>query len=127
MKKLSIFILMLFSCTTLMFAQTVTMVFKPTSATINDSQGSYTSQQFDCPNMLVNDNQTSVQIAIAGDIMNLYPTQYNKDTYINVVNHKNVEVKAVAYRSNNSNKIYLVVITTKNGNKSVVINFKSEI
>ena len=56
------------------------MLFKPTSATINDSQGSYTSEHFDCSNMSVTDNKTSVSIAIAGDKMTLYPNQYNKDT-----------------------------------------------
>lgn len=123
MKRLISFLLMQVCCATLMFAQT--MVFKPTSATIKDQQGSYTSQQFDCPNMLVNDNNTTVDIAIAGDKMTLYPNQYNKDAYISVVQQGNTEVKAVAYRSSSSNKIYLVVMTTKYGDKSVTINFKT--
>ncbi len=100
------------------------MLFKPISATINDSQGSYTSEQFDCPNMLVNDNNTTVDIAIAGDKITLYPNQYNKDTYMSVVQQGNTEVKAVAYRSSSTNKIYLVVMTTQSENKSVTINFK---
>lgn len=100
------------------------MLFKPISATINDSQGSYTSEQFDCPNMLVNDNNTTVDIAIAGDKITLYPNQYNKDTYMSVVQQGDTEVKAVAYRSSSANKIYLVVITTRKGNKTVTINFK---
>lgn len=67
MKRILLFILMQICCTTLMIAQT--MLFKPTSATINDSQGSYTSEHFDCSNMSVTDNKTSVSIAIAGDKM----------------------------------------------------------
>lgn len=122
MKKVSLFILMQICCTTLMIAQT--MLFKPISATINDNQGSYTSDRFDCSNMLVTDNKNSVSIAIAGDKMTLYTDQYNKDTYIAIVRQKNIELKIVAYRSSNSNNIFLVVMTTKNGNKSVTINFK---
>ena len=109
-------------CTTLMIAQT--MLFKPTSATINDSQGSYTSEHFDCSNMLVTDNKTSVSIAIAGDKMTLYPNQYNKDTYTAIARQGNIELKIVAYRSSDSNNIFLVTMTTKNEDQSVTINFK---
>lgn len=122
MKRILLFILMQICCTTLMIAQT--MLFKPTSATINDSQGSYTSEHFDCSNMSVTDNKTSVSIAIAGDKMTLYPNQYNKDTYIAIAHQGNIELKIVAYRSSNSNNIFLVTMTTKNGNQSVTINFK---
>lgn len=78
MKRLALFLLLQTCCSILMFAQA--LIFKPTSATINDSQGSYTSEHFDCSVMLVTDNRTSVSIAIAGDKMTLYPNQYNKDT-----------------------------------------------
>lgn len=122
MKRILLFTLMQICCTTLMIAQT--MLFKPTSATINDSQGSYTSEHFDCSNMLVTDNRTSVSIAIAGDKMTLYPNQYNKDTYIAIARQGNIELKIVAYRSSNSNNIFLVTMTTKIGNQSVTINFK---
>lgn len=122
MKRILLFTLMQIYCTTLMIAQT--MLFKPTSATINDSQGSYTSEHFDCSNMLVTDNKTSVSIAIAGDKMTLYPNQYNKDTYTAIARQGNIELKIVAYRSSNSNNIFLVTTTTKNGNQSVTINFK---
>lgn len=122
MKRILLFILMQICCTTLMIAQT--MLFKPTSATINDNQGSYTSEHFDCSNMSVTDNKTSVSIAIAGDKMTLYPNQYNKDTYIAIARQGNIELKIVAYRSSNSNNIFLVTMTTKNGNQSVTINFK---
>lgn len=122
MKRILLFILMQICCTTLMIAQT--MLFKPTSATINDSQGSYTSEHFDCSNMSVTDNKTSVSIAIAGDKMTLYPNQYNKDTYIAIARQGNIELKIVAYRSSNSNNIFLVTMTTKNGNQSLTINFK---
>lgn len=122
MKRLALFLLLQTCCSILMFAQA--LIFKPTSATINDSQGSYTSEHFDCSVMLVTDNRTSVSIAIAGDKMTLYPNQYNKDTYIAIVRQGNIELKIVAYRSSNSNNIFLVTMTTKNGNQSVTINFK---
>lgn len=121
--KRFIFLLLMLVCVAVS-TSAQTMLFKPTSATINDNQGSYTSQQFDCPNMLVNDNNATVDIAIAGSKITLYPNQYNKDAYMSVVQQGNTEVKAVAYRSSSSNKIYLVVMTTQNGNKSVTINFK---
>ena len=54
----------------------------------------------------------------------IHPNQYNKDTYIAVARQGNIELKIVAYRSSDSNNIFLVVMTTKNGNKSVTINFK---
>lgn len=122
MKRLALFLLLQTCCSILMFAQA--LIFKPTSATINDSQGSYTSEHFDCSVMLVTDNRTSVSIAIAGDKMTLYPNQYNKDTYIAIARQGNNELKIVAYRSSNSNNIFLVTMTTKNGNQSVTINFK---
>ena len=65
-----------------------------------------------------------LSIAIAGDKMTLYPNQYNKDTYIAIARQGNIELKIVAYRSSNSNNIFLVTMTTKNGNQSVTINFK---
>lgn len=122
MKRFTFFLLIQIYFTVSIFAQT--MVFKPTSATINDSQGSYTSEHFDCSIMFVTDNKTSVSIAIAGDKMTLYPNQYNKDTYIAIARQGNIELKIVAYRSSNSNNIFLVTMITKNGNKSVTINFK---
>lgn len=122
MKRLALFLLLQTCCSILMLAQA--LIFKPTSATINDSQGSYTSEQFDCSVMLVTDNKPSVSIAIAGDKMTLYPNQYNKDTYIAIAHQGNIELKIVAYRSSNSNNIFLVTMTTKNENKSVTINFK---
>ena len=122
MKRLALFLLLQTCCSILMFAQA--LIFKPTSATINDSQGSYTSEHFDCSVMLVTDNRTSVSIAIAGDKTTLYPNQYNKDTYIAIARQGNIELKIVAYRSSNSNNIFLVTMTTKNGNQSVTINFK---
>ena len=48
----------------------------------------------------------------------------NKDTYTAIAHQGSIEVKAVAYRSSSSDKIYLIILTTKNGDKSVTINFK---
>lgn len=122
MSRIIIFLAVQLFCATTMFAQT--MIFKPTSATIEDNQGSYTTQQFDCSNIVVNDNITTVDVVIAGDKIILSPNQYNKDTYTAIAHQGSIEVKAVAYRSSSSNKIYLIILTTKNGDKSVTINFK---
>ncbi len=122
MSRIIIFLAVQLFCATTMFAQT--MIFKPTSATIKDNQGSYTTQQFDCSNIVVNDNITTVDVVIAGDKIILSPNQYNKDTYTAIAHQGSIEVKAVAYRSSSSDKIYLIILTTKNGDKSVTINFK---
>ena len=122
MSRIIIFLAVQLFCATTMFAQT--MIFKPTSATIKDNQGSYTTQQFDCSNIVVNDNITTVDVVIAGDKIILSPNQYNKDTYTAIAHKGSIEVKAVAYRSSSSDKIYLIILTTKNGDKSVTINFK---
>ena len=122
MSRIIIFLAVQLFCATTMFAQT--MIFKPTSATIKDNQGSYTTQQFDCSNIVVNDNITTVDVVIAGDKIILSPNQYNKDTYTAIAHQGSIEVKAVAYRSSSSDKIYLIILTTKNGDKSVTINVK---
>lgn len=120
MKQIIFLLILILSAFISSFGQNV---FRPIEATIYDDNGRFSSTNFDCPSMLVKDNQTSVQITIAGDKMTLYPSR-NKDVYKAFVRQKNVEIQVVAYRSTNSNKIYLVVITTKNGDKSVTINFK---
>lgn len=122
MSRIIRFLVVQLFCATTMFAQT--MIFKPTSATIKDNQGSYTTQQFDCSNIVVNDNITTVDVVVAGDKITLSPNQYNKDTYVAIAHQGSIEVKAVAYRSSSSNKIYLIILMTKNGDKSVTINFK---
>ena len=122
MSRIIIFLAVQLFCATTMFAQT--MIFKPTSATIKDNQGSYTTQQFDCSNIVVNDNITTVDVVIAGDKIILSPNQYNKDTYTAIAHQGSIEVKAVAYRSSSSDKIYLIILMTKNGDKSLTINFK---
>ena len=122
MSRIIRFLVVQLFCATTMFAQT--MIFKPTSATIKDNQGSYTTQQFDCSNIVVNDNITTVDVVVAGDKITLSPNQYNKDTYVAIAHQGSIEVKAVAYRSSSSNKIYLIILMTKNGDESVTINFK---
>lgn len=122
MSRIIRFLVVQLFCATTMFAQT--MIFKPTSATIKNNQGSYTTQQFDCSNIVVNDNITTVDVVVAGDKITLSPNQYNKDTYVAIAHQGSIEVKAVAYRSSSSNKIYLIILMTKNGDKSLTINFK---
>ena len=112
MSRIIIFLAVQLFCATTMFAQT--MIFKPTSATIKDNQGSYTTQQFDCSNIVVNDNITTVDVVIAGDKIILSPNQYNKDTYTAIAHQGSIEVKAVAYRSSSSDKIYLISLEKSN-------------
>lgn len=102
------------------FSQNVTL--RPTSATINDENGRFTSQSFDCPNMTVTDNKSYIDIAVGGSRFRLTPA--DSGTYTSTVSKGNTKVTAVAYRSSSSNRIYLVVMTTREGNKSLTINFK---
>lgn len=102
------------------------MVFRPVSATINDSYGSFTSEQFDCANMLVTDNRTSVTVTVAGDKMVLSPSKYNEDTYTFTAYQNSTRVEGVAFRSSNTNKIFVVIMTITNGDKSVKISFKPD-
>ena len=120
MKRLVSILLLQTLCIVAMFAQ---VSFKPTSATINDNQGSYTSQYFDCGNMVVTDNKNSILISLAGNRITLYPDEYNKDTYMHVTRQGNTEVKAFAFRSSNSSHIYLITITTKENERSIQISF----
>lgn len=120
MKRLVSVLLLQTLCIAAMFAQ---VTFKPTSATINDNQGSYTSQHFDCGNMIVTDNKNSILISLAGNRMTLYSDEYNKDTYIHIARQGNTEVKAIAFRSSKSNHIYLITITTKEKERSIQISF----
>lgn len=46
--------------------------YKPVKATITDSQGSFSSSTFDCPNMIVYDKGNSVQLSWGGETIPLY-------------------------------------------------------
>lgn len=122
MKRIFILLLMQIACVAFISAQTA--VFKPISATIKDSQGSYTSQNFNCSNMVVGDKTTSVSVSFGGNKATLYPNQYNNDTYEATLSQGTTQVKIMAYRSSSTNKIYLIVMTTRKGNESLTIKFK---
>ena len=100
------------------------VTFKPVSATLTDSQGSFTSQNFNCGNLYLVDKGNSLDITIAGDKFSLYSIGYSNDTYQFQASQSNQSIKFVAYRSSSTNKIYLVVSTTIMNGQKVVINFK---
>ena len=119
MKKLFCFLL-LSAITTVAFSQTT---FRPVKATISDSQGTFSSSTFNCPNMYVYDRNGSVQLSWGGENIPLYKGN-SPDTYFASQSKSGVSMKFVAYRSSSTRKIYLVICTTKNRNQSVEINFK---
>lgn len=99
------------------------ITFKPTKATITDSQGSFTSSNFNCPNMVVYDKGNSVQLSWGGENISLYKGS-SPDTYVASQSKSGTTMKFVAYRSSSTRQIYLVICTTKGNGKSVEINFK---
>ncbi len=101
-------------------------LFKPKSATIQDAQGSYTSQSFDCGNMVVNDYSSLIKVSVSGDTYTLNRSATNNDTYLFSQHKGNNKVELVAYRSSSSKKIYLVTLKIKwlNENRSITISFK---
>lgn len=96
----------------------------PVSATITDAQGSYTSQNFDCPNMTVWDKNGSVTISWAGDEIPLRQSPYNKDTYKQSATQGGQSVEIVAHRDSSSRRIFMVTVKTKMPQGSVFITFK---
>ena len=119
MKKL-ILSLLLFTISTIAFCQTV---FRPVKATMTDSQGSFTSSNFNCPNMVVYDKGNSVQLSWGGENIPLSRSN-SPDTYIASQSKSGTTMKFVAYRSSSTRQIYLVICTTKGNGKSVDIHFK---
>lgn len=103
---------------------TSVVTFKPVSATLTDSKGSFTSTDFNCGNLYLVDNGNSIDITIAGDKFLLYPIGYGNDTYQFIASQLNQSIKLVAYRSSRTNEIYLVVSTTIVNQQKIVINFK---
>ena len=99
------------------------LILKPVKATITDSQGSFTSSNFNCPNMVVYDKGSSVQLSWGGENIPLSKSS-SPDTYIASQSKSGTTMKFVAYRSSNTRKIYLVICTTKGNGRSVEINFK---
>lgn len=102
------------------FSQTT---FRPVKATITDSQGTFTSSNFNCPNMVVYDKGNMVQLSWGGEIIPLSKGN-SSGTYVASQTKSGTTMRFVAYRSSNTGKIYLVICTTRSSNKSVEINFK---
>lgn len=99
------------------------ITFRPVKATITDSQGSFTSSNFNCPNMVVYDKGNIVQLSWGGENIPLSKSN-SPGTYIASQTISGTTMRFVAYRSSNTGKIYLVICTTRSNNKSVEINFK---
>lgn len=97
--------------------------FRPVSSTISDSEGSFSSSDFDCPNMVVYDKGSSVQLSWGGEDIPLSKSS-SPDTYIASQSKSGTTMKFVAYRSSSTGRIYLVICTTKGNGKSIEINFK---
>jgi hypothetical protein len=101
----------------------VGITFSPVSSTISDSEGSFSSSNFDCPSMVVYDKGSSVQLSWGGENIPLSKSS-SPDTYIASQSKSGTTMRFVAYRSSSTGRIYLVICTTKSNGKSVEINFK---
>jgi hypothetical protein len=119
MKRFSL-LLFLAAFSIVAFSQTT---FRPVKATITDSQGSFTSSNFNCPSMVVYDKGSSVQLSWGGENIPLSKSS-SPDTYIASQSKSGTTMRFVAYRSSSTGRIYLVICTTKSNGKSVEINFK---
>lgn len=115
-----LFVIVQFAISVVAFCQTT---FRPVKATMTDSQGSFSSTTFDCPNMVVYDKGNMVQLSWGGENIPLYKGS-SPDTYIASQSKSGTTMKFVAYRSSSTRKIYLVICTTMSNGKSVEINFK---
>lgn len=98
--------------------------FVPVSATMNDEKGSYTSRNFDAPNLQFWDNRTSVTVMWGGDKLSLQRQGYSNDTYRTTVAANGVSLTVSAYRSASTGKIYLITVKRDAREGSVTINFK---
>lgn len=104
-----------------------TTVFHPKNATIVDSEGSHNFTSYDCPNMNVTDNGSTVNVAWGGDNVVLQKSHNNSDTYTAIGNTSRGKVTIKAFRSSASGKIYLVTVAMPNPTSDVLhitINFK---
>ena len=105
------------------FAQ---QTFVPVSATMTDAEGSYTSKNFDAPNLQFWDNQSSITVKWGGDRLSLQKVGSANDTYSTTVSTNGMSLTVSAYRSSNSGKIYLIMVKRKSREGSVTINFKEK-
>ncbi len=99
-------------------------MFYPKSATINDAQGTFTSQSFDSPAMNEQDAGTHISINWGGNNAILYQLRENKYTYETSQSYQGQQITITAYRSTQSYKIYLVSVTQRFNGSSIIINFK---
>ena len=106
------------------YSNSTSRTFYPTSATINDAKGIYTSENFNCPSMTVIDQDTSVLIHWNGEKVPLQNSTYDVDTYRAYQSNTQGSVELLAYRSSSSRSIYLVVVNMRMGNEKIKINFK---
>ena len=106
------------------YSNTMSRTFYPTSATINDAKGTYTSENFNCPSMTVVDQGTFVLIHWNGEKVPLQNGTYDGDTYRAYQSNTQGSVEILAYRSSSSRSIYLVVVNMRMGNEKIKINFK---
>lgn len=120
MKKLSL-ILFLFATTLVALCQTT---FRPVKATITDSQGSFTSSNFNCASMSVSDKGASVILSWGGENIPLNKDKYSPDTHSTSQSKNGTTVRFVAYRNSNTRKIYLVICTTIEPSRRTDIHFK---
>ena len=118
--KRAFLIILLLNVAIVVFCQTT---FSPVKATITDSQGSFTSSNFNCPNMTVYDKGSSVLLSWGGENIPLSKSS-SPDTYIASQSKSGTTMKFVAYRSSSTRQIYLVICTTKGNGKSIDIYFK---
>lgn len=120
MKRFFTTLLIQIACFTFISAQIV--VFKPVSATITDNQGCYTSRQFNCENMVVNDKKNIVEISIRGNKTILHQT--NSSTYEATLSQDGIQVKIQAFRGVTNKKIVAVVMKTSKKNEIITIKFR---
>lgn len=97
-------------------------VFKPKEATITTGSSSYTSHSFDCQSIFLSDRKNFVVINWGGNELTLQ--KRNGDTYSASKSISGKNVSITAYRSAQTNSIYLVTVVQRQGSETVRINFK---
>lgn len=99
-------------------------IFRPIKATIYDSQGQFSSINFNCPNMKVYDKGSHVLAYWGGETIKLYRDKNDANFYSDSQTKYGTTIKIAAYRSSNTRKIYLVIVSTISNSQRTDINFK---
>lgn len=99
-------------------------IFRPTKATIYDSQGQFSSTNFNCPNMKVYDKGSYVLAYWGGETIKLYRDKNDANFYSDSQTKYGTTIRIAAYRSSNTRKIYLVIVSTISNSQRTDINFK---